>query len=69
MWISKLAYLANIFSCLNNLKHSLQGYCINIFTVCNKVMLSKKVVKKKYEKKFRNQPLVIERNGARLFFN
>ena len=50
MWISKLAYLADIFSRLNDLNHSLQGYCINIFTVWNKVMLSKKVIKKKYEK-------------------
>ena len=36
MWISKLAYLADIFSRLNDLNSSLQGYCINIFTVCNK---------------------------------
>ena len=59
MLISKLVYLADIFSRLNDLNYSLQSYCINIFTVGNEVMLSKKVVKKKYEKKFRNQRLVI----------
>ena len=36
MWIGKLAYLAYIFSRLNDCSGSLQGYCINIFTVCNK---------------------------------
>ena len=58
-----------MFSCLNDLNNSFQGYCVNIFTVCNKVVLSKKVVKKKYKKKLRNQLLVIERNGAKLSFN
>ena len=33
------------------------------------LMVSKKVVKKKYENELRNQSLVIERNGARLSFN
>ena len=34
-----------------------------------KLMVSKEVVKKKYENKSRNQSLVIERIGARLSFN
>ena len=34
-----------------------------------KLMVSKKVVKKKYENELRNQSLVIERNGVRLSFN
>ena len=33
-----------------------------------KLMVSK-VVKKKYENELKNQSLVIERNGARLYFN
>ena len=36
MWIGKLAYLADIFSRLNNLDSSLEDYCIKLFTVCNK---------------------------------
>ena len=38
MWIRKLAYLGDIFSHLNDLNSSPQGYCINIhvFTMCNK---------------------------------
>ena len=36
MWLSKLAYLMNIFSRLKDLNSSLQGYRINIFSVCNK---------------------------------
>ena len=34
-----------------------------------KLMVSKKVVKKKYENELRNQSLVIERNGAKLSLN
>ena len=34
--IGKLAYLAYIFSRLNDRSSYPQGYCINIFTVCNK---------------------------------
>ena len=34
-----------------------------------KLMVSKEVVKKKYENELRNQSLVIEQNGARLCFN
>ena len=34
-----------------------------------KLMVSKKVVKKKYENELRSQSLVIERNGARLSFS
>ena len=34
-----------------------------------KLMVSKKVVKKKYEIELRNESLVIERNGVRLSFN
>ena len=41
----------------------------SIFLPCaTKLMVLKKVVKKKYENKLRNQSLVIERNGARLSF-
>ena len=36
MCIRKLAYLPDIFSRLNDLNSSLQGYSINIFSVCNK---------------------------------
>ena len=32
MWIDKLAYLADIFSRLNDRSSSLQGYCINCAT-------------------------------------
>ena len=32
-------------------------------------MVSKEVVKKKYENEIKNQSVVIERNGARLSFN
>ena len=32
-------------------------------------MVSKEMVKEKYENELRNQSLVIERNGARLSFN
>ena len=39
------------------------------FQCATKLMVSKEVVKKKYENELRNQFLVIERNGARLFFN
>ena len=34
-----------------------------------KLMVSKKVLKKKYENKLKNQSLVIKRNGARPSFN
>ena len=34
-----------------------------------KPMFSKEVVKKKYESELINQSLVIESNGARLYFN
>ena len=47
MWISKFAYLADIFSHLNGLDNSLQGYCINIFTVCSKTNAFKKIGKEK----------------------
>ena len=41
-----------------------------IYLQCaRKLMVSKKVVKKKYEYELKNQFLVIERNGARLSFN
>ena len=41
-----------------------------IYLQCaTKLMVSKEVVKKKYENELRNQSLVIERNGARLPFN
>ena len=36
--IGKLAYLADIFSRLNDRSSSPQGYCINIFTVRNKTL-------------------------------
>ena len=42
MRIGKLAYFAYIFSRLNDCNGSLQGYCINRFTVCNKLL--KKVI-------------------------
>ena len=35
--IGKLAYLAYIFSCLND-RRSSQDYCIDIFTVCKKTL-------------------------------
>ena len=54
MWISKLKYLADIFSCLYNINISLHGYCINIFTVRNQTNAFKKVVKKRYENVSRN---------------
>ena len=42
----------------------------SIYLQCaTKLMVSKEVVKKKYENELRNQSLVIERNGARLSFN
>ena len=42
----------------------------SIFLQCaTKLMVSKKVVKKKYENELRNQSLVIEKNGAGLPFN
>ena len=34
-----------------------------------KLMVSKEVMKKNYENELRNQSLVIERNGARLYFS
>ena len=34
-----------------------------------KLMVSKELVKKKYENELRNRSIVIERNGARLSFN
>ena len=34
-----------------------------------KLMVSKEVVKKKYENELKNQSLVIERNGSGLYFN
>ena len=59
MWTSKLAYLANIFSRLNDHNSSLQSYCINIFSVYNKTNNFKEMVKKKYENELRNRSLVI----------
>ena len=42
----------------------------SLYLQCStKLMVSKKVVKKKYENELRNQFLVIERNGARLCLN
>ena len=42
----------------------------SIFLQCaTKLMVSKKVVKKKYENELRNQSLVIEKNVAGLPFN
>ena len=42
----------------------------SIYLQCaTKLMISKEVVKKKYENDIKNQSLVIERNGARLSFN
>ena len=42
----------------------------SIYLQCaTKLMISKKVVKKKYENELINQSLIIERNGARLSFN
>ena len=42
----------------------------SIYLQCaTKLMVSKKVVKKKYKNELGNQSLVIERNGARLSFN
>ena len=38
MWIDKLAFLADIFSRLNDGSSSPQGYCNNIFTVGNKTL-------------------------------
>ena len=58
MWISKLAYLADIFSRLIDLNNSLR-YCINKFTMCNKTNGFKEVVKKKYKNALRNWSLVI----------
>ena len=42
MWTAKLAYLADIFSCLNNLNCFLQGNHINIFTFRSKTDAFKK---------------------------
>ena len=42
MWIAKLAYLADIFSHLNDLNISLQGNHTNIFTLRNKIDAFKK---------------------------
>ena len=39
------------------------------FQCATKLVVSKEVVKKKYENKLRNQSLDIEKNGARLSFN
>ena len=70
MCISKLAYLVNIFSRLNDLNIALFKIIATIYLQCaTKLMVSKKVVKKKYENELRNQSQVIERNGARLSFN
>ena len=42
----------------------------SIYLQCaTKLIVSKEVVKEKYENDLRNQSLVIERNGARLSFN
>ena len=41
-----------------------------IYLQCaTKLIVSKEVVKKKYEKELRNQSLVIERNDTKLSFN
>ena len=66
MWISKLAYLANIFSRFNDLKSSFKAIASIYLQCATKLMVSKEVVKKKYDNKLRNQSLVIERNAARL---
>ena len=39
------------------------------FQFATMLMVSKEVVKKKYENELRNQSLVIERNNTRLSFN
>ena len=41
-WMAKLAYMADIFSLLNELTISLQGICTNIFTLRNKMDAFKK---------------------------
>ena len=42
----------------------------SIYLQCaTKLMVSKEVVKKKYENELKNQSLVIERNGSGLYFN
>jgi hypothetical protein len=41
-WMAKLAYMADIFSLLNELNISLQGFCTNIFTLRNKMDAFKK---------------------------
>ena len=44
MWTGILAYFADIFSRLTNVKSFLQCYCIKIFTLHNKPVLSKNQV-------------------------
>ena len=67
MCISRLAYLVNIFSRLNDLNSSLMVIASIYLQRATKLMVSEKVVKKKYENELRNMSLVIERNGTRLF--
>ena len=68
MCISKLAYLMNIFSRLNDhkLSYGLMVIASIYLQSATKLMVSKEVVKKKYKNVLRNQSLVIEKNGARL---
>ena len=66
MCISRLAYLVNIFSRLNNLNSFPMVIASIYLQRATKLMVSEKVVKKKYENELRNVSLVIERNGARL---
>ena len=69
MCISKLAYLANMFSRLNSL-NTLFKVIASIYLQCaTKLMVSKEVEKKKYKNELRNQSLVIKRIDARLSFN
>ena len=42
MCLCKLAYLADIFSCLNELSTSLQGFYTNVFILRNKIDVLKK---------------------------
>ena len=69
MWLSKPVYLADIFSRLNDFNSLLQGIASIYFQCATKLMVSKEVVKKKYENELRNQSPSIARNGARLCFN
>ena len=69
MCISKLVYLLNIFSRLNDLIALFKVIASIYLQSATKLMVSKEVVKKNYENELKNQSVVIERNGARLSFN